>query len=93
MVLYVMMCSVAPVCYNTTYCGGESVSGDLLSYEQCCFESSGVSFASPGQCVLCPKSGTCAPTLTIDYHYADKLCTYVNTYVYINSESFTTTKS
>ena len=48
---------VAPVCFNTTYCGGQSVSDDLLSYEQCCFELSGVSFASPGQCVLCPKSG------------------------------------
>ena len=49
---------VAPVCFNTTYCGGESVGSNLLSYEQCCFELSGVSFATPGQCVLCPKSGT-----------------------------------
>ena len=55
---YVCTYFVAPVCFNTTYCGGESVSDDLLSYEQCCFELSGVSFASPGQCVLCPKSGT-----------------------------------
>ena len=49
--------NIAPVCYNTTYCGGESVGDNLLSYEQCCFELSGVSFASSGQCVLCPKSG------------------------------------
>ena len=48
---------IAPVCFNTTYCGGESVSNDLLSYEQCCFELLAVSFASPGQCLLCPKSG------------------------------------
>ena len=49
---------VAPVCFNTTYCGGESVSDDLISFEQCCFELSGVSFASSGQCSLCPKTGT-----------------------------------
>ena len=48
---------VAPVCFNTTYCGGESVSDNLLSYEQCCFELSGASFASSGQCLLCPKTG------------------------------------
>ena len=48
---------VAPVCFNTTYCEGESVNDDLLSYEQCCFELSGVSFASSGQCLLCPKTG------------------------------------
>ena len=49
---------VAPVCFNTTYCDGESVSEDFLSFEQCCFELSGVSFASSGQCSLCPKTGT-----------------------------------
>ena len=48
---------VAPVCFNTTYCEGESVSDDLLSFDQCCFELSGVSFASPGQCLICPKTG------------------------------------
>ena len=49
---------IAPVCYNTTYCGGESVSDDnSLSFGQCCYELSGVSYASPGQCLLCPKSG------------------------------------
>ena len=49
---------VAPVCFNTTYCEGESVSDDLLSFDQCCFELSGVSFASSGQCLLCPETGT-----------------------------------
>ena len=46
----------APVCFNTTYCGGESVS-DGLSFDQCCFELSAVSFVSSGQCLLCPKTG------------------------------------
>ena len=48
---------VAPVCFNTTYCGGESVSYDLISFEYCCFELSGASFASPGQCLQCPETG------------------------------------
>ena len=54
------MCCIlyaAPVCFDTTYCDGESVSDDLLSFEQCCFELSAVSFASSGQCLLCPKMG------------------------------------
>ena len=48
---------VAPVCFNTTYCGGESarLSYDLVSFHQCCFELYGVSFVSSGQCLLCPK--------------------------------------
>ena len=48
----------APVCFNTTHCGGTSIGNNSLSYGQCCFELSGVSFAAPGQCLLCPKSGT-----------------------------------
>ena len=48
---------VAPVCFNTTYCDGESLSDDLLSFDQCCFELSAVSFASSGQCLLCPRTG------------------------------------
>ena len=60
---------VAPVCFNTTYCGGESVSDDLLSYERCCLDLSGVSFASFGQCVLCPQSGNlkCAYVAMLQY--------------------------
>ena len=53
-VMYVHMCFVAPVCFDTTYCGGESFTDDELSFEQCCFELSGVSFASPEHCLLCP---------------------------------------
>ena len=53
-----MMYFAAPVCFNTTYCGGKSIRDDLLSFGQCCFELFGVSFASPEQCLLCPKSGT-----------------------------------
>ena len=48
---------VAPVCFNTTDCEGESVTDDLISFEQCCSELSAVSFASSGQCLLCPKTG------------------------------------
>ena len=47
----------APVCFNTTYCGGESISDGLISFDQCCFELFGVSFVSSGQCLLCPKTG------------------------------------
>ena len=48
---------VAPVCFNTTYCEGESISDDLISFEQCCYESSGISYASPGYCFMCPRAG------------------------------------
>ena len=48
----------APICFNATQCGGASIGDNSLSYGQCCFELYGVSFASPGQCLLCPKSGT-----------------------------------
>jgi len=48
---------VAPVCFNTTQCGGESAIDYFISFEQCCYELSGVSFASSGQCLLCPKTG------------------------------------
>ena len=47
----------APVCFNTTYCGGEPITDNLISFDQCCFELSAVSFASPGQCLLCPVTG------------------------------------
>ena len=55
--LLIAMYFAAPVCFNTTYCEGESVGDDLLSFDQCCFDLFGVSFASPGQCLLCPKTG------------------------------------
>ena len=48
---------IAPVCFNTTYCGGQSISNNSVSFQQCCFELFAKSFASPGQCLLCPKSG------------------------------------
>ena len=51
------MCFVAPVCFNTTYCGGESLSDDLVTLDQCCFELSGVSFITSGQCLPCPTKG------------------------------------
>ena len=53
------MYSVAPVCFNTTYCEGELVNHSSLSFHQCCFGLFGVSFASPGQCLICPKTGMC----------------------------------
>ena len=48
---------VAPLCFNTIYCKGEPVSDDLLSFDQCCFELGGKSFASSGQCLLCQITG------------------------------------
>ena len=57
-ILCVVFCTyIAPVCFNTTYCEGESVSDDLMSFDQCCFELPGISFASSGQCLLCPQRG------------------------------------
>ena len=54
-ITFVVMYSVAPICFSTSYCGGESVSDDPLSFYQCCFELSGVSFISSGQCLICPE--------------------------------------
>ena len=56
--LVIEMYSVAPVCFSTAYCEGESVTDDLITFGECCLELSGISFASFGQCLLCPKSGT-----------------------------------
>ena len=47
----------APVCFNTTFCEGEPIGDNLLSFDQCCFELSAVSFASSGQCMVCPVTG------------------------------------
>ena len=69
----------APVCFNTTYCGGESVSDDLLSFNQCCFELSGVSFASSGQCLLCPKGTDINVTFVyLHLQYVWYVCTYIS---------------
>ena len=48
---------IAPVCFNTTYCGGESarMNDNSVSFHQCCFELHGVSFVTSGQCLQCPK--------------------------------------
>ena len=35
-------------------CEGVPVSDDSISFAQCCFGLSAVSFASPAQCSLCP---------------------------------------
>ena len=72
---------VAPVCFNTTDCGRESVSDDLLSFEQCCFELSAVSFASPGQCLLCPKSGKLNTNKFSFCHFSYSVCTFIRMYV------------
>ena len=70
--MYFIWYFAAPICFDTTHCGGTSISNNSLTYGQCCFKLSGVSFASPGQCLLCPKSGTYIRT----YMYAYKLYTY-----------------
>ena len=51
-VIYVLY--VAPVCFNAMDCEGDPVSDDSISFAQCCFGLSAVSFALPGQCSLCP---------------------------------------
>ena len=53
-ILYILY-FIAPVCFNTTSCSGESLDNITLSYSQCCFELYGTSFVSSGECVLCPK--------------------------------------
>ena len=45
---------VGPVCFNTTYCGGESFNDTSLSFAQCCFILSGKSFVASTQCLQCP---------------------------------------
>ena len=55
--MFTILHLLAPVCFNTTHCGGESLGSNSLSFDQCCFELLGVSFASPEQCLLCPKTG------------------------------------
>ena len=77
----VMICFVAPVCFNTTYCGGELVSDDLMSYGQCCFELFGFSFASSAQCLLCPKSGMSTYINTIVFVGANFKC--YNSYIFV----------
>ena len=48
------LCLIAPVCFNTMDCEGVPVSDDSISFAQCCFGLSAVSFALPGRCSLCP---------------------------------------
>ena len=71
---------VAPVCFNTTYCEGESFSDYLLSFEECCSELSGVSFASSGQCLLC-KTGTQCKMYKINKYYSTTAYMAVRMYV------------
>lgn len=57
-VIHAFVCIfVAPTCFSTTYCGGVSFDNNSVSYDQCCLDLLGNSFASPGQCLLCPKTG------------------------------------
>ena len=60
------MYSVAPVCFTTTYCGGESVSNNELSFEQCCTELAGISYILSRQCMLCPQG---MYILKMQYYY------------------------
>ena len=53
--MFVVMYSIAPICFSTSYCGGESISDGPLSFYQCCFELSGASLVSSGQCLMCPQ--------------------------------------
>ena len=46
----------APTCFNQTGCE-DAVGNHSLSFLECCFELFAVSYASPGQCLLCPKPG------------------------------------
>ena len=56
---------VAPVCFNSSYCGEESIGDSLLSFDQCCFEFFGVMYALPGECLPCPKTGNLMHTKLI----------------------------
>ena len=75
-IIIIVIHFVAPVCFNTTYCGGESVSDNLLSFEQCCFELSGASFASSGQCLLCPETGNLINKLFFSVVIIINICIY-----------------
>ena len=66
--MLIVMLFVVPVCFNTTYCGGKPLSNKSISFSQCCFGLSGISFATSGQCLLCPKG-----TENINYYYILKV--------------------
>ena len=59
---------IAQSCFNTTYCGGESIGNNSVTFDHCCFELLGTSFASPGQCLLYPKADNVKKDSVIKYH-------------------------
>ena len=61
----------APVCFNTTSCDGQSAGDMFVSFDQCCFELSGVSYASSGQCLLCPTTGMYIDQYNVDNYIKD----------------------
>ena len=70
-----MLHFIAPVCYSTTYCGGESYGDYLLSFAQCCIVLSGMSFVSSGKCLICPKGMLSTNDYVNVVHY------YVHSYI------------
>ena len=50
---------IAPVCFRTTYCGGQAVTDDLLTFHQCCTAFYGMSYFSSGRCFPCPQGNVC----------------------------------
>ena len=56
----------APVCFNLTGCEGE-VGNQSISFAECCFGLSAVSYASRGRCLRCPTTGNILYVLSYKY--------------------------
>ena len=56
-------------------CEGVPVSDDSISFAQCCFGLSAVSFALPGQCSLCPTPS--ASKFSIIVYLTSSSMTYI----------------
>ena len=54
---FLVMYFTAPTCFNQTGCEEDAVGNQSISFIECCFELFAVSYALPGQCLLCPKPG------------------------------------
>ena len=75
--LIIVIHFIAPVCFTTTYCGGQKVTDDLLTFYECCIVFSGMSYFSSGRCFMCPKGMyICTYVCTLMYYVCTCICTY-----------------
>ena len=63
-------------------CEGVPVSDDSISFAQCCFGLSAVSFALPGRCSLCPTPS--ASKFSIINYLTSSAITYICRTMYVH---------